>query len=107
MAISRTGSEKIKLRMSSKGPKAVVLAAECLHSRALGHVPHTNTLVFRHRDDELLALVKDCAHDVVCVPSAGVDLPRLGFCIVQSRESRRSNVSQSILQISQACEFRG
>lgn len=67
--------------MGSQGPEPVVLTAEGLDCSALGHVPYTDGLVLGHRDDQLLALVEDCARDVVGVSAASVDLPSLGFYV--------------------------
>lgn len=63
--------------MSSKHPEAVVVPAEGLDAGPLGHVPHSDALILRVGQDELLAWVEDSAGHVVVVPPTGVQLPRL------------------------------
>ena len=77
--------KQVELGVGSQGPESVVLTAERLHSRALGHVPNTDALVLCHGNDELLTLVEDGARHVVGVASAGVDFPSLGFWIVKDK----------------------
>ena len=65
--------------MGGEDPEAVVLPPERLHGSTLAHVPHANCLVLRVGDDELVLGVEERDRDVVEVPAAGVDLPRLGL----------------------------
>lgn len=72
-----TSSEQVEVGMSSKHPEAVVVPAEGLDACPLGHVPHSDALILRVGQDELLARVEDSAGHVVVVPPTGVQLPRL------------------------------
>ena len=50
-----TSSKEVESRVSSQNPEAVVFSSEGLYSCPLGHLPHTDTLVLRVTEDELLA----------------------------------------------------
>lgn len=65
--------------MSAQHPETVVVPAEGLHSRPFGHIPHSDALVLRVGQDELLARVEDGAGHVVVVTATRVQLPCLGF----------------------------
>ena len=65
--------------MSSQHPEAIVVPAEGLHSGPFGHVPHSDALVLRVGQDELLTRVEDGAGHVVVVTTARVQLPAFGF----------------------------
>lgn len=62
--------------MSPQHPETVVISAKGLDACPLGHVPHTDALVFRVGQDELLTGVKHGTGHIVVVPPTGVQLPR-------------------------------
>lgn len=64
---------------------------ECLHTCPLRHVPHTDALVLRVGQDELLAGMEDSAGHVVVMSPAGVQLPCLGLCVRDNAECIRHN----------------
>lgn len=68
--------------MRSQYPETIVLSSESLHGRSLAHIPNTNRLVFRIRDDEFMFRVEKGARDIVEVTSASIDFPCL--CIAHS-----------------------
>lgn len=55
-----TGGKQVDLRVCSQDPEAVMLAAEGLRARALGHVPHANALVLRVGYDDVLHACMAC-----------------------------------------------
>lgn len=65
--------------MSPQHPETVVVPAEGLDTGPFGHVPHTDTLVLRVGQDELLAGVEDSTGHIVVVAPAGVQFPCLGL----------------------------
>lgn len=71
--------EEVHLRVRAENPKPVVLSSKRLHPRPLAHVPHSDGLILRVRDDDVLPRVKHHARHVVHVPAQGVHLPRLGI----------------------------
>ena len=75
----RTSSEEVELGMRRKDPEPVVLPPERLHRRPFAHVPHPNRLVLGITDDELVLGVEQRDRDVVKVPAAGINFPRLGL----------------------------
>ncbi len=63
--------------MRGKDPEAIMLAPEGLHSGALRQVPDAHGLVLAARHDQFVFGVEQSGGDIVEVPSARVDLPRL------------------------------
>lgn len=72
-----TGGKEVLRRMASEDPETLVLTAEGVEGSSLRQVPHAETFVLRVGDDQVLLGMKDDAADVVVVPSAAVNLPRL------------------------------
>mmetsp|Transcript_19296 Transcript_19296/g.34408 ORF Transcript_19296/g.34408 Transcript_19296/m.34408 type:complete len:239 (-) Transcript_19296:494-1210(-) len=76
--------QKVHLRVGAQDPKPVMLPAEGLHSGALRHVPHPNTLVLRVGHNNVLTGVEHHAGDVVDMPAQGVHLP--GLSVIHAPE---------------------
>eukprot|EP00962_Isochrysis_galbana_P057468 scaffold29832_cov112-Isochrysis_galbana.AAC.7 len=71
--------EEVRLLVDRQDPETVVLAAKRLHPLPLRHVPHTDGLVLRVGDDELLLWVEERARHIVDVSAQRVNLPSLGL----------------------------
>lgn len=79
MCERHTSSKQVQVGMGSQHPEAVVVPAEGLDAGPLGHVPHSDALILRVGQDELLAWVEHGTRYIVVVPPTGVQLPCLRF----------------------------
>lgn len=82
-----TGSEQVQVRMRSKDPEAVMLAAERLDSRSFLQVPNTDGLVLSTRNNQLPTRVEQRRRDIVEVSTARIHLPRLSLAHAPNLDS--------------------
>jgi hypothetical protein len=52
-------SKKIESRMSCKNPETFVFTPECVKTSTLGHVPYSDTLIFRVGENKFLAWMEE------------------------------------------------
>ena len=72
-----TSSEQAESWMGGHHPETVVLATESVQACSLAQVPHSDALVFRVRQNELLPWVEQHARHVVVMASACINFPAL------------------------------
>ena len=69
--------KNIKRWMWGHHPKSIMFSAEGMETSTFGHIPNTNRLVLRIRNNQILSRMKDHTRHIVVMSTTCVNFPRL------------------------------